>query len=682
MLRVKLNRNTIQGFKESGLVYVPDFIIYEMDEHEYHTFWQDLKDHPREQLYTDGIQIHKVSWLQSVFQSFKGWLGFENHCQTNKVEMTLAKIAYVGYLKGFQPPKMDDYPHRLVSTQFKTLLNQKRTDHTTATIQRLMTSYYITHSAEFPVTPYSITYTYPFGSVLTTKQLYSLVPALDPQDKKIIAQTISGMSYSHHVPKMDDCFHPSFFTNAYAQYLVSQRKYLDALKWDSTISMTHKEIYIDFYLHQPQPTRETLEKAVMLIAQLYLSPKNEDQKKVIDYLTCYFREEDQLSYLKQHPELAKKLAQHYLQEAKNERSQYSLIKLLTGDKFLPLLAHAVQLDPAILDHDNSMHDVVIREEWTIYLLKKAIETQRFSEAKALFEQHRQLKFEKNHLSILRTHYLLDIETKKQLIQKLLEQSYFEEAEATALNLSVLAKNIPLANAQDATVIDCTIEYASTLLAIDKMKNPESENADLKQLNKAQELLNTCSNTLNKCYFKNPSSRLNHLIDEVLVRKIECLIEKIKGPSGFADSWNDRSEFANAHKEQIDELVKHIDLYLDKNKEQKNPLVRSTLAKMHYIKADVLDFFLDNKNGALEHFLKASKIKENNPYYKLRYLELLGDEKRHEIRESISQIRINNETDYNGWMKERWDAGEKCLSPGFEIHGVELERTGFFARLFH
>ena len=108
MLRLRLNSSIIRHSQE-GLAYLPDFIIYDLDEREYQNFWQKIKEHPQNRLYTNGLQVYKVGRLQALFQSFKGWLGFENHCQANKVELTLAKIAYHGYLKGYQSTDFSNY---------------------------------------------------------------------------------------------------------------------------------------------------------------------------------------------------------------------------------------------------------------------------------------------------------------------------------------------------------------------------------------------------------------------------------------------------------------------------------------------------------------------------------------------------------------------------------------------
>ncbi|WP_160264763.1 hypothetical protein [Legionella norrlandica] len=48
------------------------------------------------------------------------------------------------------------------------------------------------------------------------------------------------------------------------------------------------------------------------------------------------------------------------------------------------------------------------------------------------------------------------------------------------------------------------------------------------------------------------------------------------------------------------------------------------------------FFYHNKQEALPFFKKATDILPENPYYKLRYLELAGDERRHEARKRLKK----------------------------------------------
>ena len=106
MLRLRLARHFIEEYQERGIVHRPDFLLYDFDEDEYQTFWQEIASSPRQRLYTDGIDVFQVSWFRTLFESFKGWLGFEDHCHPSRVEMTLGKIAYAGYVKGFKAPAL------------------------------------------------------------------------------------------------------------------------------------------------------------------------------------------------------------------------------------------------------------------------------------------------------------------------------------------------------------------------------------------------------------------------------------------------------------------------------------------------------------------------------------------------------------------------------------------------
>lgn len=187
------------------MIYLPDFMIYDINAEEYQSFWNGLKNHPIGQLYTDGVHVYKANWFVQLVQQIKGWFGFENRCDPHKVELTLAKIAYQGYLKGFNSQKL---PVQLMSTAFQNLIHSNRTNQHSATLQNLIMSYYITHSDSFPV---HVEQAYPFGRSLVEEGFYALFPQLDPQDSTFILQTVEQMTQEGHTLLAQDAFKENQF---------------------------------------------------------------------------------------------------------------------------------------------------------------------------------------------------------------------------------------------------------------------------------------------------------------------------------------------------------------------------------------------------------------------------------------------------------------------------------------
>lgn len=246
MLSLRMAAHWFQNHIKTGHTYLPDFIVYELDKDQYLTFWNSIKTHPIDQLYTDGLQVVKVSKLTALFESFKGWLGFDNHCQTNKVEMTLAKIAYYGYLKGFHTKGDLDFIPSPHFERFKSLIPLPRDNETSKELQQCLMAYYLTYSAYFPVLNPPILHAYPFGQTLMQQALPQFIPALDPQDNPLISQIITALDHRKACIPLSERYSSSSFAQAYADYWVQQGNYAQAINWSPNIQHSYPKEFIVF----------------------------------------------------------------------------------------------------------------------------------------------------------------------------------------------------------------------------------------------------------------------------------------------------------------------------------------------------------------------------------------------------------------------------------------------------
>ena len=672
MLPLRLGRDYIRKIRALNLSHHPDLILYNMDETQYQDFWQGIKTHPKTQLSTNGIQIKKVSWLGALFQEFKGWLGFDNRCHPNKIEMTLAKVAYYGYLKGYSIP--EDNPHTFLSTSFKDLVNLPRSSLHSAQIQHSMLNYYKNHTDVFPSNSYPVNENTFFGQTLLDLELYEHVPSLDPQSPQIISQTIDGLKHTGVIASTEDYLVNSPFAAAYAESLVQQKRYLQALEWAPNIFKKHKEEYINFYLSREQHDPEALAKAMELLNDLAGSSNTKEQSKAVQFIKDNFDWKEQRLYLAPYKELKKKIAQTYLSSALQEHNKYLVTKYFIGNDTLPLLAHAVQLDPQLFDHSLIPELLPLKQEWLIYCFSEALLNNRFSEARTLFEQNNTIKYNQNHLMLLKKDYELEIHEKTYLLKEALRLSKVELAQTLALELIGIAKKISIITPQDNPLLKMRINYASTLVAIDEINHPNPAEADITVLDKAQK-------EMEEHLLLNPSTSLKQELNHLLLRKIDYFMEQVKGPVDFGRSWKERTAFAEEHTVELGELQKLLMRYIALNEKDKNTNVRTKIAKMHYILADILEFFLDNKNDALIHFSAAHKLMPKNPYYEIRHLNLTNNDRRHKVQETIDTISSTNATDYQGWLEERWNSGEKSIGRGFEIHNTEVASKGLFSFLY-
>lgn len=420
-----------------------------------------------------------------------------------------------------------------------------------------------------------------------------------------------------------------------------------------------REEFIDFYLTQEEADPQALINAVELIGALFLSTNKEDQQKAVDYIKNNFSYEEQTVYLISYPELRTQIAKSYLEDAKKEKLKWRITQLFTGNQTLEYLAQAVRLEPKILEQDNSMHDIMMRDEWTLYQFDLAMENHRFQDADVLYTNSQNLKFNKSNLRLLREYYFTQFETNTSQIKEALLYKKTKEAMQRAEEQIELAKKIVSIQPHNSLLRGATLSYATTLLAIDELEHPVKE-SDRTQLSKAQQ-------RLGEYLFLNNNTTLMEVYNKLLLRKIDCLIARLGVPIDFNDYLKTRVDFVKVHIEEIEELKKELKTFITVN-ESKSKEMRQILAKIYYLLADTLVYFEEKKQESIPYFKKAKELMPENLYYNLRYFEIIEDERRHGIREKIGAIGHLHGTRYRNYMEERWGEN-KIMSNGFDIHAV-------------
>lgn len=675
MLHLKVNGHAIRNHMDEGIVYLPDFIVYDMDETDYRQFWQAIHQHPRAQLYTDGVQVYQVSWLQSIFQRFKGWLGFENHCHPKKVEMTLAKIAYFGYLRGYKSDEFTQLNPPVLSGQFKDLALKTRSDQTTEVLQSRLLGYFHTYSTQ--IVPYlrNRIVNHRFGDAFLNNALEYLIPSLDPQNTVLINSTTTALEGSFLEPDQHNYFKGSRFAEAYAYFLANNRQYGQAVKWSESVVPDFKRGFIDYYYNKGD--QNSLAKCIDLIEELSNSLSPEEREDSISILRDNFSYEEQLYYLENKPKLKEKLAASYLEDAKSEKARSRLSKFLTGTNLLQLLGHAVNLYPGILDEDTLMNDPTMKAEWVIYQFNEAIKHENFDRAVELYEQHPDFKFNRQDLDVLQDYYRSELEAVEKNIKTHLSKSTIQQGTELAEKALHIAKQIAQLSPGDNPLPSTINTYVKTLLEVEKIEHPEVKDANLPQLAKLLGFIR--DNTLFE-----ESDALKNTANEVRLRAIDCLVEKVKVSSIFTNSSaTSREETLKEIEKPLKLLLVNLTAFEKRNKDTKSKDTKLALGRVYYLHADIHEFFYRDKDAALPLFQKAHETVPANLYYKLKYLELTESEERHEVRERIANIGFLQEQYYQNWLEERW-ADEIIMSEGFNIHAEPKDEGGlrnFFRRLF-
>lgn len=688
MLRLRLSKHEVKLRKNNGTIYYPDFIVYDFFEDEYQHFWNELSQHPQVYLYTDGINVTKVGTLRVLFERFKGWLGFDNHCSASKVEMTCAKIAYAGYLKGFHSKTLNALAPAMISPRFINLVNSAKTNENSTSLQHLLVSHYQNHTEEFPPLRSSTPANYLFGQVFVNEALHSLLATIDPQDDTLINRAINHLLNTAQSPEQSRYVIPSKFASHYANALMereqqnsrlNQAACQEALAWDPAVEAQFKTRFIELYFTQETKDSAALNKALKLINALASSTNTEEHAQAVTYIKANFDPAEQLPHLKNYPLLRMKVAQSYVAAAQKERDRSAFSKFFTSNQMLPLLTHAVHLEPQVLEQDQSLQQLVMREEWALFQFASAIKEKHFQDAETLYEQNPSYKFNKNDLNLLVKYYDAELEANKKIIARELAHKNTQPAQDAAEKQIALAKKRTQLQPQDVSrlfraILDC----AETLVSIDEILHPDSTQADLEQLDRAQ-------NYLNECRLNPDQKDLNkfkiNIFNQLVQRKIDCLQSKL-GVSISCEHWGERREFVKQHQLEIGALKKSLETFIELNKTmEKQDKTRAALAKAYYLLADTLLYFEEKKEEAIPHFKKATELMPKNPYYRAHYYaQVANQQQKDEALTEIDKVGYLHLTKYTYHMQERWNA-EKIMTQGFNIHVQSAETPGFFQKTF-
>lgn len=663
MPRLKLDHFYTAWFQNNGYVFHPDFIIYDFDKQEYDQFWRQQKAQQNAYLYTDGLQIYPVNAFQYVWQQIKGFFGLENHCHPNKIELTLAKMAYRGYLQGYHSSDLASFDPPIISERFMTLVSSPRSRENSSDLQQLLVSYYVTHSAHFPSDKPASVDNYAFGKTFAEGNLYHFIPAIDSQSPEMIDVAIHHLHGHSKVPV--ETAPNSLFAERYALYLARNQRYHEALSWYPHIVDSFKEQYFDYFL-----SKKEFVQAVNTIVALSQSGIKELQHAVARFKS-HIREADQLALLKPYPEFAKSVAKSYWADATREKAKYGITKLFTGNHILRYLSQAVALDPTILDNDHTMNDLTVKEEWFVYVFDKAIREKQFDKAWSIYEaQHDKIQF--NSTNVLLDALNLEWKTNNDLLKDALAHHNKEDALRIAkLNLE-LAQKIKTITGMDDAVKSSRINFIRAQFEIEKLEHPATHQADLALLTKQEQLLAKYSADMK-------SAQVSSLHNEVLLRQIDCLIEHVKVPIN-ADAPEIKREFIEKNKESINRLKDMLLKFVKCNEKVSTNEQKQLLGKMYYILGDVYAFFDGQATQAALFFEKAYQTVPENIYYQLRYYEISNDERSTDIRDAMNAEDSLHEAKYDDWFKERWN-DEIFMSEAFDIHTTLPQSKSFFASLF-
>ncbi|WP_133135123.1 hypothetical protein [Legionella rowbothamii] len=645
----------------SHLVYYPDIIPFQHNEAQYSQHWNLLTK--SKYIYTNGYVIEPTNWFMYAFQSFKGWLGLNNHCQTEKVQFSLEKLAYYGYLRGYdQSParKMHYYPIPtdyldLVDTNIKA--KKQKTTHSLQ--QRLILDY------NNLVAPYTSEYLYAhyvFGQTLEELNLSEEIPLLDPQNVNLVETTIAtlesvqSLNFNHlqkhiaapkykypksslYAQKMAEHYIKAaktekgrFFygvnllssAKPKAQLLLERAKQIDPIAYNKELNL-----YIEHHLEHKE-----FDEAFNLINQL----SNLD--KALKYLLEKFSAEQRTGYVIQDSPLALKLAQHILQENDTVHN-------------IELASH---YDSHLAEHNPDKAFALL------------VQTKKYEEAYALFEKHHKLmQFPASQIKLLAQHFDSIGETLYEQGADERANKLWDKAEKNYLN-SLYAKKKAAALLPEAYI---EVYYTHRRLYAQVLIDADAESA------KGQlEVINKAIRLLDGCFPKTDEEKKRHqkALAKGLMSQVAYLSAKIKVGVTYDCDSDEQKRHHEAHQTNFTQirssLLRVIEL-LTMTDESEQKLV---LAKAHFILADMILFFNLGEEYRT-HFEKAARLAPENPIYLFKVSELLygieGSEEDYERNRdyAIQQLKAQSYQvmDFVHWDAERWNKNSLAASFIPDIH---------------
>ncbi len=625
---------SIPEYLRKAAVFYPDILLFQHDRVQYEAHWNMLST--SKYLYTNGVVIKPTNWFYFTLQSIKGYFGFENHCKTEKIQLSLQKLAYYGYLKGY--PQNLSMTHFPLDERFQSHAVKPRNDESTQYLQMQMMNYYFGNSAYFTDNEprYRLPQTHFFGLSWGRFDEWREIPALDPQNRVVLIQTIERLKTEFNREVDYAVIRPSQFVASITQFYLSKAKlekqnslydwprlsdsrrntqyYLKmALFFQSDCCLNELPLFIDYYLEL-----KDYKQAYDLIEKL------PDSAVAVQYLLKHFKDEQLELYVPKNSALSRELASHYLKQ--NGRST----TLHKASKFMDDLT---ELSP-----EKSFIVFVERKE--------------FDKAYEVFGKYRNtLEFSKSNIKILFNHFDAQGDAQYKEGRPFRSSQNWEKAHTYYLN-SMISKIkashlLPSTESKDSAFAHQRL-YAQLLIHIDIETNPVDK-MNIESVKKAINLLYQCKPT-------HPEEK--KLQQKALVRGLmryaDHHLNQIKVPLMYSrDSKARISHIAN-HSENFAIITTYLQRVIDLLDKTDDPEQKLILGKAHFILGDMNHFF--DKGDYKHHFESAAKAVPTNPFYLLRVSEQFAHKKEAYRDRAVPILKSlgHSVQDYMDWDGERWE----------------------------
>jgi hypothetical protein len=626
------------------LGYYPDILFYKHNQRQYQDKLNSLV--AAKYIYANGYDLRRVGIITYFFQWLKGLIGLTNYCQEQKIQLSLQKFVYYGYLRGYQQNNLDKLEPLGLSLYYRQLVSQPRNDQTSALIQQELINSYIEKREELQIDESlateksQISSDYVFGSTLKEEIFWKKdkkkidlpwqeIPALDPQNEQLIAETAKALDVVPNqktkgvVSKQTsyNWWTMSKYAFGAAKYYVDKAKvekakltyglfnntkqnvhaFLEkALNFNKEIYVTEINIYIEYYLE-----KDNRLEALRLIGMLVnasendnLETRNVKKQQALTYINMgRYSKQDIKDWVIKDSQLACVLSNEYLAKERYSLEAIEFVTTLhTPTNFsakYPVGAFKLLLSQQKWD-----------EAYKLFSAKKA--TTSFAEAGAELQQ---LVEHFNELGNL--HYKEGLCAKTNNNWESAKVFHFSSLIAKKKVSELEPKSIP----RQDSYFRAKCLTAQLMIEHDK-KNYSAADCQIAEIIKAINLVKEDCNPHDKTVQKARQIALAN----GLMRKADYLITEILVPNSYKHDHEIRKKHAKDHVDnfrRIIETLTEITTLLAKTTDSKLKLI---LGKAYFLLGDIKNFFqLPNYNlhSYRNDYFKAMEAAPKNPWYMLR-----------------------------------------------------------------
>jgi hypothetical protein len=685
--------------------FYPDILFYDLDKDQYVSEWSNLRQNQGGYLMVKEGKLYRVNIFQFLFQTIKGWLGFEDACHPDKIKMAAMKFCYFGYLNGYpQDTAIQSIKSWEIRYQpahsFLSLCKSARNNANSHLLQKTMLNFYQEHTQNFnldqPKTSFATSVNHPacvhykFGQRYADHKEWNEFAALDPQNMDLITASLFYFPQKQETLPQSTCRRmfaiSQLNTMQTSLSVLAQNQNAHLKKWHlRTCELLElcpelKIDYIDFMLQLKSTLaevdateRNSLRQDIHTIISTSFSPTgmilhiNDLLLNKKYRLAFSFIEILATSKIDNAVKFIEKNHNHlygFLQAGSALSQAYAKALVKTSNGYTTLfgfvgagqyLKQAVALDPNLAHQDCAA-----------YCFKKFIKASKWDEAFQLLQQRRTAGLSDAELTIDDRRALADYYTQQ-------GNTIYTKARATrAQDFQITEEKYHDSLAMMACAAEVLNEdnYIYNLNVHRRLCAQIILDADQRRGSCTSERIELALGYIDAITAA-PSKQIDpHFIEthiRLLEEKTHQLHQLCLNPDALASGSSAEPEHKAQCQQELSQLMTKLDLLITLWQKMPKSKSNARLAAVYFLKAECINYF-ELSGNAGEHYAQACRYAPNEPYYGLRYAEFYSDTDQQRYKEESSRAlqllpsHGKTASDYMHWFDERWLAKPERISP--------------------